>query len=104
MHFDGLEMLLSLSPVATHLLSFTFNKGKERVYNVGSNKSISVGQIAKLIKKYTGCKIVFKKNVKVKNEPITNINKIKKEFNFSPKKLFENEIKMIIKNYKNEYN
>ena len=60
--------------------------------------------MAQLIKKYTGCKIVFKKNVKVKNEPITNISRIKKEFNFYPKKLFENEIKMIIKNYKNEYN
>ena len=80
------------------------NKGKERIYNVGSNKSISVGQIAKLIKKYTGCKIVFKKNAKVKNEPIINISRIKKEFNFYPKKMFENEIKMIIKNYKNEYN
>ena len=28
LHFDGLEMLLSLSSVATHLLSFSFHKGK----------------------------------------------------------------------------
>ncbi len=82
------------------ILSIIKKNGKKRIYNVGSSNSITVGKIAKLIKKYTKCKIIFKKNANIKNEPIININSIKKEFNFYPKRLFENEIEMILKKYK----
>ncbi len=63
-------------------------KGKHRLYNVASDRQYSLNTIAKKIQKMTNCKIKYK-NQKIKyNEPIINIKKIKKEFNFKPKNNF----------------
>tara|TARA_B100001029_G_C15035833_1_gene440071 strand:- start:49 stop:849 length:801 start_codon:yes stop_codon:yes gene_type:complete len=63
-------------------------KGKNRLYNVASDKQYSLNIIAKKIQKITNCKIKYKnQNIKY-NEPIINIKKIKKEFNFKPNNNF----------------
>lgn len=85
---DAIEVILSI-----------IKKGKSRIYNVGSNKTITVGKIAELIKKSTNCKIIYKNANKIVNEPNISINKIKNEFNFRPKRNFEKTIDIIIKNY-----
>ena len=76
------------------------NRSKYQIYNVASDKQISLGQISKIIQKLTNCKITYKNSNIVFNEPKINIQRIKKEFDFKPKVKFENEMHKIIKNYK----
>ena len=76
------------------------NRSKHQIYNVASDKQISLGQISKIIQKLTNCKITYKNSNIVFNEPKINIQRIKKEFDFKPKVKFENEMHKIIKNYK----
>jgi nucleoside-diphosphate-sugar epimerase len=71
------------------LIMKIINKGKYRIYNIASNKLYSLKFIAKCIKKNTNCKINYKnQNIKY-DEPKININRIKKEFSFSPKDNFK---------------
>ena len=75
--------------------------GKGRLYNVASNKRITVGEILKLFKKKKkNLRVNFKRNAPNKSEKIINIDKIKKEFKFSPKIKFQKEIINIINDYK----
>ncbi len=77
-------------------------KSKFRVYNVASAKNISLKKISGIIKKVTNCRIKLK-NQKIKiMEPIININRIKKEYNFKSNLKIEKDLpKLIIKYKKN---
>ena len=78
-----------------------FFLGKNReIYNIGSDKSISILELAKLIKKISKNKkkIILKKiNKKIKpNVYLPNIRKIKKDLNFSIGKSIKKLIKDIL--------
>ena len=75
-------------------------KGKKRIYNVASDKMISLDFIIKSIQKNYKSDIKFSKNGKNKSENKINISRIKNEFNFIPKYKFDEEITKIIKNFK----
>ncbi len=76
------------------------HKSKHRIYNVASDKRISLEFIAKTLKKFTKCHIIYSNQNKRYDEPVISINRIKKEFNFNPKNDFENMISKIIIKYK----
>ena len=71
-------------------------KSKYQVYNVASDKQISINQISEKIRELTNCKINYKNSNLLLNEPKINIQRIKKEFNFKPKIELTNEIEKII--------
>ena len=76
------------------------NKSRFRIYNIASDKRISLENIAFAVKKATNCKIVYKnQNIKL-DEPIIDINRIKKEYNFKPENNFERLIFKVIKDSK----
>ena len=77
------------------------NRGKNRLYNVASGNNITLSKISLKIKEITGCKINYKNQKKLVKEPIININRIKNEFNFKPKKDLINSLNHLISNYKN---
>ena len=85
---------------AINVILKIINKSKHQIYNVASDKQISIGQISEKIKKFTNCKVLYKNSNIIVNEPKINIQRIKKEFNFKPKIKFEKEIQKIIGNYK----
>ena len=85
---------------AINVILIIINKSKHQIYNVASDKQISIGQISEKIKKFTNCKVLYKNSNIIVNEPKINIQRIKKEFNFKPKIKFEKEIQKIIGNYK----
>ncbi len=89
---DAIEVILRI-----------INKSKHQIYNVASDKQLSIHQICKEIKKITNCEIIYQEPNVLVNEPKINIQLIKKEFNFKPKKQFDKEIYNIIKHYK-KYN
>ena len=75
---------------AIPLILKIINKSKHRLYNIASDKLYTLDFIAKNIKKKTKCKIKYE-NQKIKhNEPRINIERVKREFNFSPKNDFKN--------------
>ena len=76
-------------------------KGKHRLYNIASGKNIALSKIAEKIKKITNCKIIFKNQNKLIKEPIIDIGRIKKEFDFNPKKDLIKSLEQLIINYKN---
>ena len=76
-------------------------KGKYRLYNIASGKNIELSIILQKIKKITNCKINFKNQNKLIKDPIIDISRIKKEFNFKPKKDLIKSLDEIIINYKN---
>ena len=85
---DAIDVLLKI-----------IKKGKKRLYNIASDKMISLSEIIQLIKKDNKLKITFTKKSKNKSEAKININRIKKEFNFIPKFSFQNEIGKIIREF-----
>lgn len=76
--------------------------GKKKVYNLASGKNITLLKIAKLIQNETKCKLKFKNQFTLITEPKININRIKKEFKFKPKKNIDLQIKNIIKDFKKD--
>lgn len=74
--------------------------GKKKIYNLASGKNITLLKIAKLIQKQTMCKIKFKNQFTLIEEPKININSIKKEFKFKPKENIKQQIENIIENFK----
>ena len=76
-------------------------RGKNRLYNVASGNNITLSKISLKIKEITGCKINYKNQKKLVKEPIININRIKNEFNFKPKKDLIKSLNQLISNYKN---
>ena len=85
---------------AINVILKIINKSKHQIYNVASDKQISIGQISEKIKKFTNCKVLYKNSNIIVNEPKINIQRIKKEFNFKPEIKFDKEIQKIIINYK----
>ena len=85
---------------AINVILKIINKSKHQIYNVASDKQISIGQISEKIKKFTNCKVLYKNSNIIVNEPKINIQRIKKEFNFKPEIKFDKEIQKIIRNYK----
>ena len=71
------------------------------MYNIASGKNIELSRILQKIKKITNCKINFKNQKKLIKEPIIDISRIRKEFNFKPKKDLIVSLSEIIINYKN---
>lgn len=61
------------------------NRSDHKVYNIGSGENVSAAQIAKIIRKYTNCKVNWKKSNTIETFPVTDISLIKKEFAFKPK-------------------
>lgn len=85
---------------AINVILKIINKSKHQIYNVASDKQISIGLISEKIKKFTNCKVLYKNSNIIVNEPKINIQRIKKEFNFKPEIKFDKEIQKIIINYK----
>jgi UDP-glucose 4-epimerase len=73
------------------------------IFNVGSGKSLSIIEIAKLIQERMGGKIEFGPVPKGEIRNITaDISKIKEKLNFKPKGEFNKELDNIIKWWKNK--
>jgi len=87
---EALEVLLKI-----------IKKGKYRLYNVASGKRTKLSKISQKIKKITNCKIYYKNQHKLVSEPIVDISRIRKEFNFKPKKDLIESLSELIINYKN---
>ena len=86
---------------ALDVLFKIIKQGKYRLYNIASGKNIELSKILQKIKKITNCKINFKNQNKLIKEPIIDISRIKKEFNFKPKKDLIKSLDELIINYKN---
>ena len=85
---------------AVEVLIKIINKGKYRLYNIASDKRYSLDFISKTIQKITKCKIKYY-NQKIRyDEPLININRVKKEFKFKPKNDFKNKLQQIVKEFK----
>ena len=87
---EALEVLLKI-----------IKKGKYRLYNVASGKRIKLSRITQKINKITNCKINYKNQHNLASEPVIDINRIRKEFNFKPKKDLIESLSELIINYKN---
>jgi len=86
---------------AFEVLLKVINKGKHRLYNIASGKNIELFKIAEEIKKITNCKINYTNQNKLISDPIIDISRIKKEFNYKPKKDLIKSLSELIINYKN---
>ena len=85
---------------AVEVLIKIINKGKYRLYNIASDKRYSLDFISKTIQKITKCKIKCY-NQKIRyDEPLININRVKKEFKFKPKNNFKDKLQQIVKEFK----
>ena len=84
---------------ATDIIIKIINNGKDKIYNVASDKQVSLFQIAKSIKKSTNCRIKFKNQKLKMNEAKIDISKIKKEFLFKPKSNLITELDYLINLY-----
>ena len=84
---------------ATDIIIKIINNGKDKIYNVASDKQVSLFQIAKSIKKSTNCRIKFKNQKMKMNEAKIDISKIKKEFLFKPKSNLITELDYLINLY-----
>lgn len=74
--------------------------GKSKIYNVASGKNISLEKIASKISLLTNCKIKYLQQKKIINEPIINIKKVQKEFNFKPSSNIIDDLPKLIDKYK----
>ena len=82
---DAIEIILKI-----------IKRGKYRLYNIASNKRYSLDFISQIIQKHTNCKIKYINQKTIYNEPLININRIKKEFNFKSNNNFKESIIKII--------
>ena len=89
---------------AIDVLFQIIKKGKYRLYNIASGKNIKLSAISQKIKKITNCKINYQNQHKIINEPIINISRIKKEFNFKARKDLIKFLDQLIINYKKKKN
>ena len=86
---------------AIEILLKIIKKCKHRLYNVASGKNTELFKISQKIKKITNCKINYKNQNKLINDATVDISRIKKEFNFKPKKDLIKSLGELINNYKN---
>ena len=85
---------------AINIIIKIINNSKYRLYNISSNKRITIEQIASKINDVTNCKVIYSHQKERIDEPKIDISRIKKEFNFMPTNNFNKFIVEIIKNYK----
>jgi nucleoside-diphosphate-sugar epimerase len=64
--------------------------GKHKIYNVASGQNISHGEIVDYLRKKTGCLVEVDPDAKQVIFPRIDINRVRKEFGFSPSSLFSN--------------
>ena len=79
---------------AFEVLLKIIKKGKHRLYNIASGKNIELHKIAE-------SKIKYSNQRKLVSDPIIDIKRIKKEFNFKPKKDLIKSLRELIINYNN---
>lgn len=96
---NSLKNYLSINDAVNLILSIII-KGNENIYNLASNKRISLKTIAEKIKKKTGCRIFLSNQKLIINEPKINILKIKKEFNFKESSNLLKDLDNLISEYK----
>ena len=73
-------------------------KGRDRIYNLAGKKRYKFIDIAKTIQKKTKCEIALSNQNLILNDPIIDISKVRKEFNFKPKKNLLKDLGRIIDN------
>lgn len=88
---------------ATDIIKKISLYGKGGIYNVASGKSYKLVNIAKLIQRYTSCKIILKNQNRLIKEPRINIKKIEKEFGFKIKSNLLGDLKDLIQKYQIYY-
>ena len=71
------------------------------MYNIASGKNTELYKIAEKIKEVTNCKIKYTNQHNLVSDPLIDIKRIKKEFNFKPKKDLIKSLSELIINYKN---
>lgn len=76
-------------------------KLKSNIYNIASGENTSAGEIADILHKETMCDVVWNSVDSDEVFPITDISKIKLEFNFIPSKVSD-DLKSMIENFKNK--
>ena len=86
---------------AIDVLIKIIKNGKHRLYNIAYGKNIALSRISQKIREITKCKINYKNQHKLVKEPIIDISRVKKEFNFKPKKDLIKFLSQLIINYKN---
>ncbi len=74
-------------------------RGKSRLYNLAGAKRFKFIDIAKAIQKKIKSKIILSNQKIILNDPIININRIRKEFKFNPKRNLLSDIDEIIDNF-----
>lgn len=89
---------------AVNLILLIINKGKENIYNLASDRRVSLKAIAKKIQKKTNCKIFLSNQKLIINEPKINILKIKKEFNFKESSNLLKDLDNLILDFKKQNN
>ena len=87
--YDAIDMIIKIT-----------NKSKFKLYNIASDKRLSIDKITSTIKKITKCKVVYSNQKEKIDEPKIDITRIKKEFKFKPTNNFDSFIYEIIKRYK----
>ena len=73
-------------------------KGKNRIYNLAGNKRFRFIDIAKSIQKKINCKIILTNQNTILNDSLINIERIRKEFKFKPKRNLLKDLDEIIDN------
>ncbi len=94
---NSLKNYLHVEEAIPVILDIAF-KGKSRLYNLAGTKRFRFIDIAKKIQKRIKSKIVLSNQNIILNDPIININKVKKEFKFNPKRNLLKDIDEIIDN------
>ena len=78
-------------------------KVKNQIFNVGSsNENFTIGHIAKVINKNSGCKLKFIPQIDDPRSYIVSFKKIEKMLKFKPSLRLDKSIKNMIKIYKNK--
>lgn len=75
-------------------------EGKESVYNVATGLNIRNDEILKIIQNETSCELEYAPTAEKIIFPVIQIDKIKKEFGFSPSTNLLSDINRIIKQFK----
>lgn len=94
---NSLKNYLHIEEALPIILDIAF-KGKNRLYNLAGTKRFRFIDIAKKIQKRIKSKIVFSNQNIILNDPKINIDRVKKEFKFHPKRNLLRDIDEIIDN------
>lgn len=87
-NLDSEKDYININDVAEILVKIALY-GKKRLYNVASGINMSHGEIIQIIQSVTGCNLEIAKNSHTIKFPKINIDSIKEEFGFTPRRLHE---------------